>query len=201
MKEEPRELTPDDLRRACLPERYWTAGLGRIPMRCAYRAVLQRYIDHLPERLAKGVGLLFHGPYRAGKTAGAAIILKAAVAHRFTAYFLRVGELADAVIEKWLWSDGDRIETVRHRIVGVDLLVLDDLGADRNKSDFLPALFEEIVRERFDRHRVTLLTTNLSMVELRTRFSGIFQVLQECAAPVEVGGTHWHDDNVKSLKV
>lgn len=199
MGDKPRELTQADLRRACLPERYWHVTLGQIPTKCEYAAVMRRYVDHIQDRIGKGTGLLFHGPYRTGKTSAASIVLKAALAYRYSGCFLRVGELVDSVFERWTWSDGVRSLPMRHRIVEVDVLVLDDLSAERNR-DALPPLFEEIVRERFDRRRTTLLTTNLSFQTLTERFTNVFPVLQECMVPVKVAGTNWHSENVNELE-
>lgn len=126
-----RELTPDDMRRICVGNRFWGVTVDKIPDSAAYKAMLKKYIENLKEHIEDGIGMLFEGKPRAGKTSAAVIIAKAVMAHSGTAFFIRADELTKAVIEK---QQFDEDGMVADRMREVDLLVIDDLGEEHSKD-------------------------------------------------------------------
>ena len=65
-----------------IPKNYWEAKLAFIPDCCAHKKVLEKYCDDVVSNVQTGQGLYLYGDYSMGKSAGAAILLKAAAAKR-----------------------------------------------------------------------------------------------------------------------
>lgn len=66
----------------------------------------------------------------------------------------------------------NKIDTLLNHCREVPLLAIDDVGAGRSTSEVAAPQIEGLVRERFDRDRLTILTTNLSEAKFWPFYGG-----------------------------
>ncbi len=118
--------------------------------------------------MARGQSLLFRGGTGTGKTYYAVALLRAEMARGRTGCFAVVPEVLDRVRAAYGEPDNDADGMLR-ALEGVDLLVLDDLGAERPTDWVLERLYL-LVNARMLALRQTIYTTNLSPDDLIRRF-------------------------------
>ncbi len=159
-----------------------TAGLeGRVPKR--YRGVsfdrppvpeiarvapdvvqeVRRYVRNVEENLDAGQGLWLMGDVGTGKTTLAMIVSKAALdAGRSVAIYSlpRLLNLIRGAIE----TDAGMVGFLE-QLAAVDLLHIDDLGAE-NTTDWVLEQLYSIVNTRYEDERAMIVTTNLSYDDL-----------------------------------
>jgi DNA replication protein DnaC len=157
-----------------IPPRYRGVSFDRPPVsdmerdmetKAAVTAV-RAYIDDLQKRLDEGRGLWLFGDTGTGKTTLAMLISKAALeaGHSVAIYSLpkllaRIRRTYDAAPEE------DSYSAFFERLTSVDLLHIDDLGAEK-RSDWVLEQLYALINERYETQRSILITTNLPHEEL-----------------------------------
>ncbi len=124
-------------------------------------AEVRAFVEELPERLAEGRGLWLFGDTGTGKTTLAMLISKAALeAGRSVAIYSLPKLLAR--IRRTYDSEpgGDSYLSLFEQLTSVDLLHIDDLGAEK-RSDWVLEQLYALVNERYEAERSMLITTNL----------------------------------------
>jgi DNA replication protein DnaC len=122
--------------------------------------VVRRYVADLDRNLDEGRGLWFMGDVGTGKTTLAMLVSKAALdAGRSVAIYSLPRLLAE--IRK-TYDDGAERSYLEllDRLGQVDLLHLDDLGAEKTSDWVLEQLYS-IVNARYEDERAVLVTTNI----------------------------------------
>ena len=185
-------LGPEDVARACecraerlnrgrsrgvssvIPPRYRGVSFERPPVSDMARdlqtkaaiAEVRAYIDELEERLQEGRGLWLFGDTGTGKTTLAMLISKAALEAGRTVAIYSLPKLL-ARIRRTYDSEpgGDSYLSFFERLTSVDLLHIDDLGAEK-RSDWVLEQLYALVNERYESQRSMLITTNLGHEEL-----------------------------------
>jgi DNA replication protein DnaC len=147
-----------------IPRRFRTVSLESNPLRDFPPEVLRQVRDFLSDidrNLDLGRGFWFYGDVGTGKTSLAMVISRAAVeAGRSVAIYSTPQLLADI---RATYEDGagrSYLDLFR-RLSQVDLLHLDDLGAEKTTEWVLEQLYA-IVNERWQEQRSMLVTTNLT---------------------------------------
>jgi DNA replication protein DnaC len=184
-----------------------TAGLeGRIPKR--YRGVsfdrppvpeiarvapdqvqaVRRYVRNIDGRLDAGEGLWIEGNVGTGKTTLGMIVSKAALdAGRSVAIYSlpRLLQLIRNAIE----TEGGMIGFL-DRLTAVDLLHIDDLGAENTTEWVLEQLYS-IVNTRYEDERAMVVTTNLSYEDLIGQLGErtVSRLVAICGDPQPLYGT------------
>jgi len=160
--------------RATLPAKYQGVGLDRPPIsdmardprtKAALR-VVSDYIEDLDERIAAGRGLWIEGDVGTGKTTLAMLVSKSAIeAGRSVAIYSLPRLLAR--IRRTYDADAGELSYLGFfdRLASVDLLHIDDLGAEK-RSDWVLEQLYAIVDERYATNRSIMVTTNLPLPEL-----------------------------------
>ncbi len=146
-----------------IPRRFRGVSFDRKPIRDLDPMVLRQvrdFITELDRNLDRGRGFWFYGDVGTGKTSLAMLISSAAIeAGRSVAIYSVPQLLADI---KATYEDGagsSYLELFR-RLSRVDLLHLDDLGAEKRTEWVLEQLYA-IVNERWQDQRSIVVTTNL----------------------------------------
>jgi DNA replication protein DnaC len=125
---------------------------------------VREYVRAVGERLDQGRGLWFTGDVGTGKTTLAMLISKAAMeADRTVAIYSLprlLAQLRDTYQDKAQYSLNELID----RLSAVDLLHVDDVGAEQTSSWVLEQLYT-IVNTRYEEGRAILLTTNLVTID------------------------------------
>lgn len=176
---------------ANLPEGYRSASVAAIAP--GERLWIAAALESFPSLLGKGHGYYIHGNLNAGKSSLAAILLMDAVQRCERALWLPVRDVPMA-----RFREGARGAWLDDRLARCDLLVLDDLGAERFRlsSAAGPAL-EEAVRIPYDRGRSIIITSNMpwetfiSTSPYATDMPPLVSVIRRRVYPVAIRNTQW----------
>jgi DNA replication protein DnaC len=157
-----------------IPPRYRGVSFDRPPVSDMARdlqtkgsvAEVRAYVDELDQRLAEGRGLWLFGDTGTGKTTLAMLISKAALeAGRSVAIYSLPKLLARIRRTYDTEPGGDSYLAFFERLTSVDLLHIDDLGAEK-RSDWVLEQLYALINERYETQRSVLITTNLAHTEL-----------------------------------
>jgi DNA replication protein DnaC len=143
--------------------RFLEVSLEREPIVSLDPVVLRQvraFVRALEENLDAGRGLWFDGPVGTGKTSLAILVAKAAK-HAGRSYAVYPVPRLLAEIKRTFDRDAsDSYLGFFRRLCSVDLLVLDDLGAEKQTEWVLEQLYS-IVNERWQDRRSIVVTTNI----------------------------------------
>ena len=208
-------LGPEDVARACqcradrlnrgrsrgissvIPPRYRGVSFDRPPVSDMARDLqtklavteVRAFVEDLDARLDEGRGLWLFGDTGTGKTTLAMLISKAALEARRTVAIYSLPKLL-ARIRRTYDSEpgGDSYLSFFERLTSVDLLHIDDLGAEK-RSDWVLEQLYALINERYETQRAVLITTNLPHPELEEQIGPrtVSRLTQMCDE-VEVRG-------------
>jgi len=157
-----------------IPPRYRGVGFDRPPVSDMERnletkgaiAEVRSFVESLDERLGAGRGLWLFGDTGTGKTTLAMLISKAALEAGHSVAIYSLPKLL-ARIRRTYDSEpgGDSYLSFFERLTSVDLLHIDDLGAEK-RSDWVLEQLYALINERYEEQRSMLITTNLPHEEL-----------------------------------
>jgi DNA replication protein DnaC len=175
-----------------IPRRYQGVSFDRPPVTHMppdiVRAV-RGYVGALDDRLAEGRGIWFSGDVGTGKTTLAMLISAEALrgGHSVAIYSLPrlLGLLRDTFDEESDASLGVLLE----RLAAVELLHIDDVGAEQSSPWVLEQLYT-IVNSRYEDRRAVMITTNLPEDELREQIGErtVSRLVEMCGDPLLLCG-------------
>jgi DNA replication protein DnaC len=146
---------------AVIPRRYRDVAFERPPVTTMEPAIVtevHKYCDRIDDHLANGRGLWFMGPPGTGKTTLAMLVSKAALAAGHSVAIYSLPRLLNEI------RDTHRAERshvdLLDRLTAVDLLHIDDVGAERSTEWVLEELYS-IVNARYEDERAVVITTNI----------------------------------------
>lgn len=138
------------------------------------------------DSLRKGTGLLLYGPPGTGKSFYAACIANDVISRGNTALYTTFGSIAARMQESY-----EARPEIMAELEKPSLLILDDLGAERD-TEYMQEIVFEVINLRYRRSKPMIVTTNLTATELmNTEAVGknrIYDRLMECCEPVAVTG-------------
>ena len=153
---------------AVIPRKYRGVSFDRPPVTQISPpivAAVRRYVDQINERLEVGDGLWLQGDVGTGKTTLAMLASRSALdAGRSVAIYSLPRLLSEIRATYDADSEGSYVDFL-DRLARVDLLHLDDLGAERSSPWVLEQLYA-IINARYEDERAVLITTNLSLEHL-----------------------------------
>jgi DNA replication protein DnaC len=154
---------------AVIPKKYRGVSFDRPPVSTMNRTVVgevRRYVDELADNLAEGRGLWLMGDVGTGKTTLAMLISRYAIEAGHSVAIYSMPRLLARIRRTYDAEAGEQsyLEFFE-RLTSVDLLHLDDLGAEKRTDWVLEQLYA-IVNERYETGRSILLTSNLNQVDL-----------------------------------
>jgi len=175
-----------------IPKRFRGVSFERQPVADMDPYVVQRvrqFVRRIEKNLDEGRGLWFFGDVGTGKTSLAMIVSKAALeAGRSVAIYSVPRLLAD--IKETYEADADRsYAELFRRLCEVDLLHLDDLGAEKRTEWVLEQLYS-IVNERWQNERSIVVSTNLVLDDLRDQigFRTVSRIEGVCGEAIPIMG-------------
>src|SRR3954462_11680216 len=146
-----------------IPKRFRGVGFERKPVADLDQQLLRPvrgFVRSIGRNLDEGRGLWFYGDVGTGKTSLAMLVSKAALdAGRSVAIYSMPRLLSD-IKETYEESSQRSYMQLFERLTGVDLLHVDDLGAEKRTEWVLEQLYS-IVNERWQEQRSMIVTTNL----------------------------------------
>jgi len=123
------------------------------------RAV-RRYCETIDEQLAAGRGMWFTGPTGTGKSTLAMLISKTAMEADHTVAIYSLPRLLSLLRETFRDEAQFTLSQLIDLLCSVDLLHIDDVGAEQTTSWVLEQLYT-VVNTRYEDQRSLILTTNL----------------------------------------
>lgn len=146
-----------------IPDQHWRATVAAIrdPRIVTW---LSGVCDNAADWMGDGLGFYLHGPLNSGKSGAATILGMEALRRAERVLWLPVRD-----VPLVRFREGERGKMLDEQLHKADLLVLDDLGAERFRltSAAGPAL-EETLRIMYDRGRSVVITSNIAWEEFIT---------------------------------
>jgi DNA replication protein DnaC len=147
-----------------IPRRYRGVSFDRAPVTELSTDVVRpvrAFCRNIEGNVRNGRGLWFMGDVGTGKTTLAMLVSKEALERGFSVAIYSVPRLLAAIRDSYDASQGERSYTAFFdQLVSVDLLHLDDLGAEKQTEWVLEQLYS-LVNERYEEERSIVVTTNL----------------------------------------
>jgi DNA replication protein DnaC len=183
---------------ATLPKRFRGVSFDRPPVSDMARdpntrhqvAEVRAFAEDIEARLDEGSGLWLQGGTGTGKTTLAMLVSKAALDSGRTAAIYSLPQLLARIRRTFDGEAGeDSYFTFFNRLVSVDLLHLDDLGAE-NRTEWVLEQLYAIIDRRYSDRRSIVVTTNLDEPDLREQLGDriVSRLTEICDVPVELRG-------------
>jgi DNA replication protein DnaC len=181
-----------------LPARYRGVSFDRPPVsdmaqdpgRRPVVSAVREFTDHVSERLDEGRGLWLMGDVGTGKTTLAMLISKAVAEAGRTVAIYSLPRLLARIRRTYDADPGeDSYLAFFERLTSVDLLHLDDLGAEK-RSDWVLEQLYGIVDERYQSQRSMVVTTNLDQAALEEQIGArtVSRLVEICGDPLPLFG-------------
>jgi DNA replication protein DnaC len=147
-----------------IPRKYRGASFERAPVTELSPDVVRpvrAFSRNIDENLRNGRGLWFMGDVGTGKTTLAMLVSKEAIRRGHSVAIYSVPRLLAEIRDTYDTPPGERsYARLFAQLVAVDLLHLDDLGAEKQTDWVLEQLYS-LVNERYEQERSIVVTTNL----------------------------------------
>jgi DNA replication protein DnaC len=146
---------------AVIPRRYRDVAFDRPPVPDIDPQVVaatRRFADTIDEKLDAGRGLWFMGPVGTGKTTLAMLVSKSALKAGRSVAIYSLPRLLNEIRDTHR-AERSHLELL-DRLIGVDLLHIDDVGAERTTDWVLEELYS-IINGRYEDQRSLVITTNI----------------------------------------
>jgi DNA replication protein DnaC len=146
---------------AVIPRRYRDVAFDRPPVtdiEPTIVAAARRYAATIDDQLDAGRGLWFMGPPGTGKTTLAMLVSQAALKAGRSVAIYSLPRLLNEIRDTY--DTGRSYIDLLNRLVSVDLLHIDDVGAERTSEWVLEELYL-IVNGRYEEQRSMVITTNI----------------------------------------
>lgn len=204
-------LGPEDLARPCrcreqrqakartsgvasvIPAKYRGVSFDRPPVPSIDPMVVRIVRSHCEEISAKleaGRGMWLMGDVGTGKTTLAMLVSKAALHAGRSVAIYSLPKLLARVRRTYDAAPGeDSYLELFERLTSVDLLHIDDLGAEKSSDWVLEQLYS-LINERYEAQRSILVTTNLDQAELEEQIGArtVSRLVEICGDPLPLFG-------------
>jgi DNA replication protein DnaC len=175
-----------------IPRRYQGVSFDRPPVTQIDASVVRtvrRYVDTLEERLDRGDGIWFVGGSGTGKTTMAMLISSEALRRSHSVAIYSLPRLLGLLRETFKDESESSLSTLLDRLAAVELLHIDDVGAEQTSPWVLEQLYT-IVNTRYEDGRAMVLTTNLEPDDLREQIGKrtVSRLVEMCGDPLILDG-------------
>lgn len=148
--------------------------------------VMQNYVDNFDKFKAEGKGLLLYGGVGTGKTYAAGCVCNALEEKQIAAYMTDFRKISNMLLNTFN-SKQDIMDDLNR----FDLLVFDDLGAER-KTEYMQEVVYSVIDARYIAGLPFIVTTNLTLEEIKApktiEEARCYDRILERCHPVEVTG-------------
>jgi DNA replication protein DnaC len=175
-----------------IPRRYQGVSFDRPPVTLIEPEkvrVVRAYVESLDQKLTEGRGIWFQGDIGTGKTTLAMLISAAALREGHSVAIYSLPRLLGLLRETFNDESEASLSTLLDRLAAVELLHIDDVGAEQSSPWVLEQLYT-IVNTRYEDGRAIVLTTNLGSAELREQIGDrtVSRLVEMCGDPVPLFG-------------
>jgi DNA replication protein DnaC len=176
-----------------IPPRYRGVSFDRPPVteiEPMVVRVVRSWVEDLEANVEAGRGLWLMGDTGTGKTTLAMLVSKAALEENRSVAIYSLPKLL-ARIRRTYDSEpgGDSYLSFFERLTSVDLLHIDDLGAEK-RSDWVLEQLYALVNERYEAQRSMVVTTNLDQQQLEEQIGPrtVSRLIEICGDPLPLFG-------------
>ena len=172
-----------------IPPKYRGVSFDRPPVTQINEIVVRRVRDFCREiegNLDRGRGLWFAGSAGTGKTTLAMLVSKLALEADRTVAIYSMPRLLARIRRTYDSEPGEQSYLeLFGRLTSVDLLHLDDLGAE-NRTEWVLEQLYALVNERYESERSLVVTTNLDEPELEKQIGArvVSRLVEMCGDPL-----------------
>jgi DNA replication protein DnaC len=152
--------------------------------------VVRSYTEELGQNLESGRGLWLMGDTGTGKTTLAMLVSKTALAAGHSVAIYSLPKLLSRIRRTYDAEPGqDSYLALFEQLTSVDLLHIDDLGAEK-RSDWVLEQLYALVNERYETQRSILVTTNLDEAALEEQIGPrtVSRLVEICGDPLPLFG-------------
>lgn len=152
--------------------------------------VVRTFCEEIDANLASGRGLWLMGDVGTGKTTLAMLISKAALQDGRSVAIYSLPKLLARLRRTYDAEPGeDSFLGLFERLTSVDLLHVDDLGAEKSSEWVLEQLYS-LVNERYEAQRSIVVTTNLDQASLEEQIGArtVSRLVEICGDPLPLFG-------------
>jgi DNA replication protein DnaC len=147
-----------------IPKRFRGVSFDRKPICDLDPSLLRemrRFVDRIDAHVENGDGLWLYGDVGTGKTSLAMLVSKAALEAGHSVAIYSMPRLLAEIKSTYDRDSDDSYMRLFRRLCSVDVLHLDDLGAERTTDWVLEQLYS-IVNERWQDQRSVIVTSNIT---------------------------------------
>jgi DNA replication protein DnaC len=178
-----------------LPKRFREVSFDREPVASMNGALIREvrtFVREIGGRLDAGRGLWFTGDVGTGKTTLAMLVSKAAMEADRTVAIYSLPRLLGLLRDSYDDDSAYSLNELLDRLCAVDLLHIDDVGAEQSSPWVLEQLYT-IVNTRYEDGKALLLTTNLDREALIQQIGErtVSRIYEICGDPLPM----WGEDN------
>jgi DNA replication protein DnaC len=151
-----------------IPRKYRGVSFDRPPVTeiaAPVTAAVKRFVNRIDENLDSGRGLWFFGSVGTGKTTLAMLVSSHALAAGRSVAIYSLPRLLAEIRTTFDDDRGTSYVDLLDRLTAVDLLHIDDVGAEKTSPWVLEQLYA-IVNARYEDERSVIITTNLEREDL-----------------------------------
>jgi len=193
-----------------LHKHYLAAGIGVTYQQLSWddfegdpevRLWMDDYLRNHMNYVDRGLGLVLYGDYGVGKTFSITLLLKDLIKLGYNCYSTTFAHMVEMFTAGWREPEEQRY--FQTKIIGTDVLLLDDLGRDmKTKINLSETTFDDVLRRRVQDGKVTFLTTNMTIKELSNGYGGaILSLLWERSLRYEMLGSDFRPQSTERLLV
>jgi DNA replication protein DnaC len=182
---------------AVIPRRYRSVSFDTPPVTeiepANTVALTRRFATRIDAQLDAGRGLWFMGPPGTGKTTLAMLVSKAALDAGRSVAIYSLPRLLNEIRDTYR-ADRSHVDLL-DRLTAVDLLHIDDVGAEKSNEWVLEELYS-IINARYEDERSVVITTNIQdLDELREQLTPrtVSRLTEMCDALPLTGADHRMD--------
>ena len=175
-----------------IPRRFQGVSFDRAPVTLMDPTVVRavrRYVDTLDTQLEEGRGIWFRGDVGTGKTTLAMLVSAEALRNGHSVAIYSLPRLLGMLRETFDEESEGSLSDLLDRLASVELLHIDDVGAEQSSPWVLEQLYT-IVNTRYEDSRAIVLTTNLDMPALREQIGDrtVSRLVEMCGDPLPLFG-------------
>lgn len=179
-----------------IPEKYRDAAFDREPAVSILGELgpvgreLRHFHRKIEQKLDAGEGLCFWGPPGTGKTELAMALSVEAIRRRRAVAIYTAPQLMSHIYAAQKSSDASDQDDLLRRLVGVDLLHLEDLAAIA-PNDWVLQTFYTVVNDRYQEQRSIIFTADVQRLEDLANYVGqrtYSRLMEMCRLPVPMFG-------------
>lgn len=157
--------------------------------------IVKNYVDNFETFYKSNRGLLFWGTVGTGKSYAAACIANELLNRKTSVVMTSFVKVLQVI------QDNTENETeFVNRLCAARLLIIDDLGTERNTDYALEKVYN-VIDSRYRTGKPLILTTNLNLQDMQMtqdiRYQRIYDRIFEMCHPVMVNGTSWRINQAK----